>query len=110
MQHLPPAVTNVLEGRIDPRSQQLITSSSQTVFIVLTLLSFILSYSSKSVLLGLEGFAAGFLLICIVSFLYNSPTAKHLGSSAHAKAVVPPWPFLNRHPVKFLPVRKLHTL
>ncbi|WVN85321.1 uncharacterized protein L203_100466 [Cryptococcus depauperatus CBS 7841] len=90
MQHLPPAVTNVLEGRIDPRSQQLITSSSQTVFIVLTLLSFILSYSSKSVLLGLEGFAAGFLLICI--------------------AVVPPWPFLNRHPVKFLPVRKLHTL
>ncbi|OWZ71290.1 hypothetical protein AYX14_03307 [Cryptococcus neoformans] len=90
MNHLPPLIQRTLEGRIDPQSQQLVTSYTQTTFIVLTALSFVLSYLSGSVLLGVESFAAGFAVLIVTT--------------------VPPWPYLKRHPVKFLPVRKLHAL
>ncbi|WVQ78327.1 hypothetical protein IAT38_000412 [Cryptococcus sp. DSM 104549] len=89
MEHLSLPLRRALEGRIDPQSQHLIEHHSQTYLIVLTLFSFILSYLSSSVILGLEGFAAGFVLLFI--------------------ATVPGWPYLNRYPVKFLPVRKLHS-
>ncbi|KIR38121.1 hypothetical protein I307_05064 [Cryptococcus deuterogattii 99/473] len=90
MNHFPPLIQKILEGRIDPQSQQLVTSYTQTTFIVLTALSFAFSYLSSSVLLGVESFAAGFAILLI--------------------ATVPPWPYLKRHPVKFLLVRKLHAL
>ncbi|KIR77019.1 hypothetical protein I305_05992 [Cryptococcus gattii E566] len=90
MNHFPPLIQKILEGRIDPQSQQLVASYTQTTFIVLTALAFVFSYLSGSVLLGVESFAAGFTILLI--------------------ATVPPWPYLKRHPVKFLPVRKLHAL
>jgi hypothetical protein len=67
----------------DPHSQQIIETHSQTFFIALTVsfafrvrtsvnkakyqtISFLLSYISKSVLLGLEVFTAGFIVLLLV--------------------------------------------
>lgn len=66
----------------DPHSQHLIETHSQTFFIALTVspihhhdlaqctdsqaISFLLSYFTKSVLLGLEAFAAGFAVLLLV--------------------------------------------
>ncbi|WWD15971.1 hypothetical protein CI109_100395 [Kwoniella shandongensis] len=89
MDYLPPSVQKTLEGRIDPQSQHLVEAYSQHFLIALTLLAFVISYITASVLLGLEAFTAGFVLLLL--------------------ATVPPWPYLNRYPIKFLPVRKLHS-
>ncbi|OCF55719.1 hypothetical protein L486_06470 [Kwoniella mangroviensis CBS 10435] len=88
MINLPPSVQKVLEGRIDPKSQHLLEQFSQTFLIILTIISFISSYFSSSVILGLELFLGGLVILLL--------------------AAVPPWPYLNRYPRKFLPVRKLH--
>ncbi|WRT67178.1 uncharacterized protein IL334_004144 [Kwoniella shivajii] len=88
MDKLPESVQKALEGRIDPTSQHMIEQHSQTFLIALTIISFVLSYFSSSVLLGLETFLGGFVILLL--------------------ATVPPWPYLNRYPIKFLPVRKLH--
>ncbi|WVW83040.1 hypothetical protein I302_105057 [Kwoniella bestiolae CBS 10118] len=88
MNHLPPSVQKVLEGSIDPKSQHILEQLSQTFLIALTIISFVLSYFSSSVILGLEAFLGGLVILLL--------------------AAVPPWPYLNRYPIKFLPVRKLH--
>ncbi|WVR05188.1 hypothetical protein IAU60_002200 [Kwoniella sp. DSM 27419] len=88
MDNLPVPIQRALEGRIDPHSQHLVEQYSQTYLIALTSLSFILSYISSSVILGLEVFLGGFILLLLIT--------------------VPGWPFLNQYPVKYLPVRKLH--
>ncbi|WWC89991.1 uncharacterized protein L201_004921 [Kwoniella dendrophila CBS 6074] len=88
MNNLPVSAREVLEGRIDPRSQHIVEQTAQTFLIALTVVSFGLSYTTSSVLYGLEVFLGGLIVILLIS--------------------VPPWPFLNKHPVKFLPVRKLH--
>ncbi|WWC61084.1 uncharacterized protein I303_103662 [Kwoniella dejecticola CBS 10117] len=88
MNQLPLSVQKVPEGKIDPKSQYALEQIAQIVLIALTLVSFVLSYFSSSVILGLEVFLAGLVLLLIMA--------------------VPPWPYLNRHPVKFLPARKLH--
>ncbi|WWD01310.1 hypothetical protein V866_008253 [Kwoniella sp. B9012] len=88
MNNLPQSVQKVLEGRIDPKSQHLLEQFSQTFLVILTIISFISSYFSSSVILGLELFLGGLVILLL--------------------AAVPPWPYLNRYPIKFLPVRKLH--
>ncbi|GFZ45606.1 hypothetical protein JCM24511_03334 [Saitozyma sp. JCM 24511] len=86
MDYLPEPVTRWLEGRIDPTSQNLVETHAQTFLVVLTAIGFVASWFTQSVLVGLEVFTAGFVVLLLLA--------------------VPPWPFLNRHPIKFLPVRK----
>lgn len=88
-------------------------SSSSSPFVVLVPLTthllifrsqavaFLASFVFKSVLLGLEVFVAGFVLLMLVRPL-GITAALECSSS---QAAVPPWPYLNRHPIKFLPVR-----
>ncbi|TYJ57205.1 hypothetical protein B9479_002120 [Cryptococcus floricola] len=90
MDILPPSLQKALEGRIDHRSQEMIASHAQTYLAVLTLLSFALSFTWSSVMMGLQAFGYGFGLLFV--------------------ATVIPWPYLQRYPVKFLPVRKSHDL
>ncbi|ODN84652.1 hypothetical protein L202_00556 [Cryptococcus amylolentus CBS 6039] len=108
MDILAPFLQKALEGRIDHRSQEMIASHAQTYLAVLTvsyrvhivrssyrylvwqLLSFALSFTWSSVMMGLQAFGYGLGLLLI--------------------ATVIPWPYLQRHPVKFLPVRKSHDL
>ncbi|ORX39917.1 hypothetical protein BD324DRAFT_615522 [Kockovaella imperatae] len=83
---LPPAVLEWIEGTsIDPQSQDLISTASQIYLAILSAVCFIASYIAGSVLLSIEIFGAGLLLLVLL--------------------VSPPWSFLKRHPVKFLPAR-----
>ncbi|KAI9638103.1 uncharacterized protein MKK02DRAFT_42491 [Dioszegia hungarica] len=86
MDYLPAPVIKWLEGRIDPTSQRLVEQYSQYFLVLLVAVAFVISFALKSVMIGLEVFLGGFVLL--------------LG------ATVPPWPCLNRHPIKFLPVRQ----
>ncbi|GMK57001.1 hypothetical protein CspeluHIS016_0308410 [Cutaneotrichosporon spelunceum] len=85
MEYLPAPVQRALEGGIDPYAQHLVEWYSQLYLCLLVLLGFGLSFVTSSVLVGLEFFGIGFVLLLL--------------------ATVPAWPFLNKHRIKFLPVR-----
>ncbi|KAK1924828.1 hypothetical protein DB88DRAFT_487009 [Papiliotrema laurentii] len=85
MTTLSPALADLLKGPIDGHAQHLIETWSQFYLAALTIISFIISYLTSAVLVPLELFAGGIIILLF--------------------AVVPPWPYLQRHPVSFLPAR-----
>ncbi|CAK9779842.1 hypothetical protein CC85DRAFT_303027 [Cutaneotrichosporon oleaginosum] len=85
MEYLPAPVQRALEGGIDPYSQHLVEWYSQVFLCLLVLVGFGASFVTSSVLVGLEIFTIGFVLLMA--------------------ACIPPWPYLNKHRIKFLPVR-----
>ncbi|BEI81150.1 hypothetical protein CcaverHIS002_0203100 [Cutaneotrichosporon cavernicola] len=85
MEYLPAPLQRALQGGIDPYSQYLAEWYSQVYLCLLVLVSFGASFATSSVLVGLELFGIGFALLML--------------------ACVPPWPYLNKHRIKFLTVR-----
>ncbi|RSH80414.1 uncharacterized protein EHS24_008991 [Apiotrichum porosum] len=85
MEYLPQAVQTALKGDIDPYTQSFAEWAANIYLGVLVAIAFAISFFTSNVLLGLEVFLAGFVVLIL--------------------AVVPPWPFLNSHAIKFLPVR-----
>ncbi|PVH85500.1 microsomal signal peptidase 12kDa subunit [Cadophora sp. DSE1049] len=77
-------VRELAEGQIDFEGQRLAEYLATALLAIFGAISFIVGYFQQDIkralLIGLGGTAATFLL------------------------VVPPWPFFNRHPVKWLPV------
>jgi hypothetical protein len=69
--------------------------------------SFVLSFITKSVIIGLEAFTAGFVVLLLVSsILFTIWRSRHPRTGADKQVVIPAWPYLKRHPIQFLPVRK----
>ncbi|KAH7321550.1 microsomal signal peptidase 12 kDa subunit-domain-containing protein [Rhexocercosporidium sp. MPI-PUGE-AT-0058] len=77
-------VRELAEGQIDFEGQRLAEYLATALLAIFGAIAFITGYFQQDIkralLIGLGGTAATFLL------------------------VVPPWPFFNRHPVKWLPV------
>nr|XP_019013564.1 uncharacterized protein I206_01634 [Kwoniella pini CBS 10737]OCF52345.1 hypothetical protein I206_01634 [Kwoniella pini CBS 10737] len=66
MNQLPPSVQKVLEGKIDPKSQYALEQITQIFLIALTVVSFVISFFSSSVIFGLEVFLGGLVLLILV--------------------------------------------
>ncbi|KAI9802861.1 MAG: hypothetical protein M1833_001460 [Piccolia ochrophora] len=82
---LPPEVQQILEGQIDfegQRSAELLTTS---LLAASGLVAYIVGLVKQDIYLSLYTGLAGTALTFLI--------------------VVPPWPFFNKHPVKWLPAR-----
>ncbi|PAV14849.1 microsomal signal peptidase [Pyrrhoderma noxium] len=77
----------VLEGKIDFEGQRFTESLVRNVLIGSTVLSFLLGFTTQS--------------------LWNTFVLLGLVTTLLVIAVVPPWPYFTRHPVKWLAMKKV---
>ncbi|KAG7544241.1 hypothetical protein FFLO_03354 [Filobasidium floriforme] len=81
------AVKKQLEGRIDYEGQRLSEQVAYFSLVVSGVIAFFVSFLASSIKFGLIVFAAGYVITLL--------------------AVVPPWPVYRKHPIAWLPVRRL---
>ncbi|KAH8653640.1 microsomal signal peptidase 12kDa subunit [Xylariales sp. PMI_506] len=77
-------VRDVVDGQIDFEGQKLADILANVLLSVVGAIAFIVGYLTQDITLALKVGLAG----TAVTFL----------------AIVPPWPFFNKHPVKWLPL------